>query len=160
MNIFILDNDPRLAAVMMCDKHINKMILESAQIICSTLNNAAGEQVTPYRTTHLNHPCTVWTRASQDNLYWLTEHAKALNKQYRIRYKKRINHKSWEVIKGVIKNNKALIRCSIPNCGPTPYAQAMPDKYRNTDAVQAYRAYYKTKDFAEWCKGVPAPWWW
>lgn len=159
MNIFVLDNNPRIAAMMMCDKHINKMLLESAQLVCSAINYKAGEQVTPYRTTHINHPSTIWTRASIDNFWWLTEHAKELNLQYKIRYGKLHNHKSWEVIKQVVKECKEYISV-LPDIGPTPFALAMPEEYKDANAVQAYRAYYKTKAFAQWNKGVPAPWWW
>ena len=35
MNIFYVDRDPVKAAQMMCDKHIVKMILESAQMLCT-----------------------------------------------------------------------------------------------------------------------------
>jgi len=35
MNIFYVDKDPITAAQMMCDKHIVKMILESAQLLCT-----------------------------------------------------------------------------------------------------------------------------
>ena len=35
MNIFVLDKDPIVAAKMACDKHIVKMILESAQMLCT-----------------------------------------------------------------------------------------------------------------------------
>ena len=35
MNIFCLDKDPVKAAQMMCDKHIVKMLLESAQLMCT-----------------------------------------------------------------------------------------------------------------------------
>lgn len=157
MNIFVLDNDPRIAAMMMCDKHISKMLLESAQMMCAVVNRAGG--TTPYKTSHANHPCTIWTRASQENFSWLTQHAKELNNQYRKRYNKRTNHKSWEVIKEVVRNNAQSI-CSLPDLGPTPFAQAMPEEYRNPDAVVAYRAYYRTKGFASWNKGTPAPYWW
>ena len=33
MNIFILDEDPVIAAKMLCDKHVPKMIVESAQML-------------------------------------------------------------------------------------------------------------------------------
>ena len=33
MNIFVLDEDPAAAAIMLCDKHIPKMIVESAQML-------------------------------------------------------------------------------------------------------------------------------
>tara|TARA_R100001230_G_C5541417_1_gene71984 strand:- start:293 stop:451 length:159 start_codon:yes stop_codon:yes gene_type:complete len=42
----------------------------------------------------------------------------------------------------------------------TPFALAMPDEYRDDDAVKAYRAYYHSKAFAKWEKGTPAPYWW
>ncbi len=32
MNIFVLDKDPAIAAQMLCDKHIVKMLLETAQL--------------------------------------------------------------------------------------------------------------------------------
>ena len=33
MNIFILDKDPMKAAMMLCDRHVPKMIVESAQML-------------------------------------------------------------------------------------------------------------------------------
>ena len=33
MNLFILHNDPVIAAQMQCDKHVVKMIIESAQML-------------------------------------------------------------------------------------------------------------------------------
>lgn len=157
MNIFVLSEDPRMAAIMMCDKHINKMILESAQMLCTTINERGGS--TPYKTTHKNHPCSVWCRASRENFNWLTQHAKELNQQYRKRYGKQVNHRSWEIIKQAIRDNAEIVR-SLPDIGPTPFMQAMPDTYKNpTNPVAAYRAYYKTKEFAKWEKGTPAPAW-
>ena len=35
MNIFYLDRDPKIAAQLACDKHVVKMILESAQMLCT-----------------------------------------------------------------------------------------------------------------------------
>ena len=35
MNIFVLDRDPELAAKYHCDKHVVKMVLESAQMMCA-----------------------------------------------------------------------------------------------------------------------------
>ena len=35
MNIFYLDKDPVKAAQYSCDKHVVKMILESAQMLCT-----------------------------------------------------------------------------------------------------------------------------
>ena len=38
MNIFVLDRDPTKAAHMMCDKHVVKMIIESAQMLSAVLD--------------------------------------------------------------------------------------------------------------------------
>ena len=35
MNIFYVDKDPVKAAKMLLDKHVVKMILESAQMLCT-----------------------------------------------------------------------------------------------------------------------------
>lgn len=47
MNIFYLDSDITQCARFHCDKHVVKMILESAQILCSVLSLYHIE--TPYR---------------------------------------------------------------------------------------------------------------
>ena len=35
MNIFALHESPEVSAEMACDKHVVKMILESAQLLCT-----------------------------------------------------------------------------------------------------------------------------
>ena len=47
MNIFVLDEDPAIAAQMMCDKHIPKMIVETFQMLGSALrrHGATDEQM-------------------------------------------------------------------------------------------------------------------
>ena len=36
MNVFVLDYDPKTAAEMHCDKHVVKMILETAQLLSTS----------------------------------------------------------------------------------------------------------------------------
>ena len=51
----------------------------------------------------------------------------------------------------------------MPNIGPTPFAQAMPDEYKQEDAVEAYRAYYMGDKaaFAKWeWPTAQTPYWW
>lgn len=150
MNIFILDNNPELAAEMHCDKHVNKMILESAQMLCTVLGG-------PYKPTHRNHPCTRWIAESQANAEWVMSLAWHLNNEWRDRYGHNRNHKSWDVIRGM---DDADLVGKLPSCRMTPFALAMPDEYKSEDAVQAYRAYYKSKPFASWEKGREQPSWW
>lgn len=153
MNIFILSRYPVIAAQTQCDKHVVKMVLESAQLLCSPYDPGTA----PYRRTHYNHRCSVWTRTSQANYAWLIRHAKALASEYTMRYGKR--HKSTDIILWCEDNQHRL---EFLKQGMTPFAQAMPDEYRREDAVEAYRAYYlgQKYTFAKWEKGREAPDWW
>ena len=56
MNIFVLDESPILAARDHCDKHICKMILESAQMLCA----AHWIGVMPWRRTISRTSTTDW----------------------------------------------------------------------------------------------------
>ena len=134
MNIFVLDQCPKLAATYYLDKHVVKMPLEIAQLLCTTLALQGVE--TPYKKTHQNHPCAVWVRASLSNWNWLIQHGIAVSEEYTARYGKR--HKSQEIIEWCSENLP-----NIPELGLTPFAQAMPDEYKHSDVVEAYRAYYR-----------------
>ena len=133
MNIFILDTDPRQCARMHCDKHVVKMILEHAQMMSTALVESGAEA--PYKPTHKNHPCTIWTRESRQNYVWLYELTYFLNKEFKHRYSGK-DHKSWLAVQCVDIPD-------LPDKGLTTFAQAMPDQYRHDDPVTAYRNYYR-----------------
>ena len=66
MNIFYLDRDPELAAIYQYNKHVVKMILESAQMLCTAhhcYGDAEQKANVPYKQAHLNHPSTIWARS-------------------------------------------------------------------------------------------------
>lgn len=154
MNVFVLDTDPRLAAVAQCDSHVVKMTLETAQLLCG----AFAPEVAPYKPTHQRHPCALWTRASMANFIWLAEHGLYLADEYQYRYGK--EHKSREVIAWCLDNWERAEVVLDPD--PTPFAQAMPDEYKNPDPVAAYRAFYRADkaSFARWAHNRPPPAWW
>ena len=81
MNIFYLDKDPVKAAQLQYNKHVVKMILESAQMLC-TVHRYFGNEDVPYKSTHLNHPSTVWARTNNRNYMWLYQHMMALGDEY------------------------------------------------------------------------------
>lgn len=151
MNIFILDNDIEKSAKHLNDKHIVKMLLEHCQMLCAQFPK--GEA--PYRKTHYNHPCSVWTRASVKNYEWLISYTREMFKEYSKRYGR--IHKSEQVLDWCEKNYKSL---DLPNIEMTPFAQAMPDKYKDSDPVKAYRNYYMgdKRHIAKWKTQVP-DWW-
>jgi hypothetical protein len=152
MNIFILDRCAETCARYHCDQHVNKMILESVQILCTALSQYGFD--TPYKPTHAKHPCVLWTTASYGNFLWLKKLAIALNKEYQYRYIKSTDHQSISVL-------KQLSKLQYEDRGMTPFVQVMPEKYRVADdPVRAYRAYYIGEKliFATWRRRRPPLW--
>ena len=155
MNIFVLDTDIKQCAQMHCDKHVVKMVLETAQLL-STANHINGKW-TPsmYKPTHMHHPCTIWTAESTGNYAWLYSLFKWLCVEYTFRYDKL--HKCDIKLSGVLMPSRdAAIQPM------TPFRQAMPELYKNDNVVKAYRAYYlgDKRDIATWNKTRAAPYWW
>jgi hypothetical protein len=126
------------------------MILESTQLLCTALNKKGV--TTPYRSTHINHPCTLWVGDSLDNFQWLVRLSYALNDEYCWRYDKTKSHASIAVI-------KQIEDCRFASRGLTTFAQAMPPEYKDEDdPVAAYRQFYcgEKSGFATWTKrGAP-----
>lgn len=137
MNIFVLDRDPETAAKMHCDKHANKMILECAQMLCATLH-FYGEK-SPYKKTHVNHPCSVWARASRQNCLWLIALMRYLTVEKSYRYPKKGVHLSWTTLQPYLS---VLASLPFPKEERTEFVLCMPDKYKGEDPVEAYRKFY------------------
>ena len=153
MNIFFLDWDTKKCAEYHCDKHVVKMILETAQLLCGahhvthqapTKYRPSTDQV-PYKLSHKNHPCSIWVRESLSNYLYLCDLGLELCKEYTYRYGKR--HKSQDVIEWCLTN-----KLNICDKGFTEPPKAMPDEYKVTDVIESYRNYYNgaKKDFAKW----------
>ena len=152
MNIFVLDANIKRCARYHCDQHVVKMILESVQIMCTVLNKKGF--ATPYKSTHVKHPCVLWAEKSYDNFNWLLKLALALNDEYKYRYKKTSNHSSIDVL-------YEIRQTKFESIGLTEFAQAMPDKYKVPgDAVSAYRNFYigEKMKFAKWTRRKPPQW--
>jgi hypothetical protein len=149
MNIFKLDENPVMSAKYACDKHVVKMILESAQLLCAV----QPEGTAPYKRTHYNHPCTKWVRESARNYEWLLLHAFALCVEYTHRYDK--THKSEAVIEWCDDN-----RPDLPNIKMTSQPTCMPDYCKTESVVGSYRKYYinEKSKFAKWKDGNVPSW--
>lgn len=162
MNIFVLDERPELAASYACDKHVVKQILETAQLLSTAHHMLDGEDIRLklkpliYKSTHKNHPCSIWARENVANYSWLAIYGELLCFEYTRRYQK--THKTEKLMKMlsmyVPKNitTKPIKR--------TPFPQCMPDEYKNDDVVEAYRAYYigEKRSFARWKNGNIPEW--
>ena len=158
MNIFYLDKDPVIASQMMCDKHVVKMILESAQMLSTAPRVLDGNEYADkeglYKMAHKNHPSTIWVRSSVHNYMWLYIHMVSLMNEYTHRYGK--HHATERLL-------TPLSKCptSIPTVDFTDPPQCMPEECKGKDTVLAYQKYYivEKSDFATWKRREIPTWW-
>lgn len=141
MNIFYLSTDPEKAAQMMYNKHVVKMILESAQLLCTAHVISDGENAdVPYKVTHKNHPSAIWARESTSNYKWLYDHMIALGEEYTRRYGKK--HLTILKCSGVLSKAPA----NVTKTEFTEMPQCMPDQYKVPgNSVEAYWNYYEAE---------------
>ena len=141
MNIFYLSTDPTKAAKYMYNKHVVKMILESAQLLCTAHIISDGEAAdVPYKATHKNHPSAIWARESVSNYIWLYDHMIALGNEYTRRYGKK--HLTILKCSGVLCKAPA----NVTKTEFTPMPQCMPDQYKVPgNSVEAYWNYYEAE---------------
>jgi len=138
MNIFYLDKDPVKAAQLQYNKHVVKMILESAQMLCTAhhLLDPCNSDDIPYKVAHKNHPSTIWVRQSAPHYLWLYHHMIALGEEYTKRYGK--EHLTITKCKDVL----ARYPGGIFNVGFSQPPQAMPNEFKRNCAIHAYWLYY------------------
>jgi len=141
---------------MMVDKHVVKMILESAQLLSTAHRILDGQEYTAivgnrkikrwalndarenhmYSATHVNHPSAKWVRESNNNYTWLFCHFHGLLNEYTYRYGK--IHKCSSMMEWLSSPPK-----NIP-IGPKTQPPCAMDKIFiiSEDAVENYRNYY------------------
>ena len=179
MNIFYLSKDPIEAAQMSCDKHVCKMIVESAQLLSTVHRFYDGSEYTDktvngrrikrwrhpdtklekvlYKAGWLKHPSTIWLLESAYNYKWLYNHMMALGDEFTKRYGKK--HLTIEKMKDVLSNPPKNIPLNRIATEPKP---AMPDECKvDGDSVASYRKYYlmKKRSFATWKAPSKMPEW-
>ena len=187
MNTFILSMDTKEAAKFHCNKHVVKMILESAQMLCTAhwlhllehsnkkmsdfkrvkdaqawlYENTDPVLQPPWKLTHARHPCTLWTAANVSNYTWQLNLCKSLLIEYEQRYRR--VHKTTKEAKWLGQN----IPINIQNSALSDFPVCMKEEYKvykdcdRIDVVASYRNYY-IKDkvrFAKWEPRSKIPSW-
>ena len=157
MNIFVVDRDPIIAARLLPDRHVTKMILESCQMLSVIFSDhywGIGEVLkkdgTPFKTAKgafKNHPCTKWAAESINHCAWLIQHACGLSDEFNARYGKRHGlHKSvFECKKLFHRETGDTITVWQDTVN---FARAMPEYLKldeSLDDITAYRYYLNTK---------------
>jgi hypothetical protein len=154
MNIFVLDRDVDRCASYLHDSHLRKMIVESAQMLCTAhrvLDNKdtiryegrykdtlVDNIYELYKETHTNHPCTVWTRETLGNYLWHFKLFYSMGCEYMYRFGK--SHKSYMSLSLPLSSPPNNINRSREM---TLHPLVMPDIYKVDDAVESYREYYR-----------------
>jgi hypothetical protein len=166
MNVFYLDPTPGECAMMHNDKHVNKMIIEYAQILSTNHRLLDGNLVLEtrmsektgrpykvktyrldderdnilYKACHFNHPSTVWARQNAANYKWLYQLWYALSQEYRYRYNK--IHLTYEKL----YRHLPSLPNNIPEgefFEPPPAMGKFPECIVEGDSIASYRNYYK-----------------
>ena len=179
MNVFYLHKDPKVAAEMSCDKHVVKMILESAQLLSTAHRVLDGTEyydktkngrkikrwkhpnsnLEPllYKAGWVKHPSTIWLFESAYNYMWLYKHMMALGDEYTKRYGKK--HLTITKLEDVLKHPPKNAKLNVKGYDATP---AMPDECKIPgDVVGSYRKYYvmKKQAMASWKAPSTPPEW-
>lgn len=177
MNIFYVDSDPEVAARNMVDRHVVKMILETAQLLSTAHRVIDGEEFVGqsqsgrkakrwrlsgnadaimYAATHINHPSAVWVRENSANYVWLYDHLLALGREYTYRYGR--THLTIDKLKDILKDAPANIEQSkvmtkMPSCMDKQYIISL-------DPIINYRNYYNygKTDLLRWSNRPPPKW--
>ncbi len=173
MNIFVLDNNPKLAAQYHCDQHLNKMIVESCQLLMTPYwlqmglsskkliesnkdlwyfkfhsfprKDEIGNSI-PYGIGFKHHPCTKWVLESKENWLWLLSLAEELIIEKLHRSNK--GH-SCEAIVNWFKHNQIT---NLPEIYHTEFIQAIPsyNKVSNKPVVGYRNAYHCNIYYKGW----------
>ena len=184
MNIFYISDNPVEAAEWMVDKHVVKMILESAQLLSTAHRILDGTEVPLevrieqedgtvktrkkkwwllhdsresiiYSATHINHPSAIWARSSIENYNWLVDHFFALMQEYNYRYEK--THKCY----GELSATLASPPKNLQEYDMTKMPSCMAPEYIiSEDPLTNYRNYYKLGkvNLHSWKKRKPPEW--
>ena len=137
MNIFHLHKVPKICAEYHCDRHVVKMILETAQMISTAYRKKFGDNDDLYKTAYPKHPMTIWVGDSGDNFFWSVQLLDQLLYQYTVRYKK--VHKTIKI------SNLLHSKHKLWHTWKTKFTRpplCMPDEYKSDDYIQSYRNYY------------------
>lgn len=155
MNIFVTSQWPAESAIVLPDKLVNKMSIESCQMLALVASDyyhnygtIPKKDGTPYKTKnskHKNHPCTKWAAESIHNAYWLIKHGMNLCDEFQLRYGK--PHGCYNTL---LQAYYLFPKGKITEV--TPFVRAMPDYLKNDtsiDTFEAYRRYIATKEWAK-----------
>lgn len=148
MNVFYTNDCPIKSAHEHCLVHMNKMIVEYAQLLSCAHHVLDGDNAIAgiYKKTHVNHPSAVWVRKSSEHYEWVWFCAMQLCENYfKLRGKQHATYEKLCIL--------ADFPVSISNAKFKQPPVAADDEYKAiaviSGACVAYQKYLTAK-FHEW----------
>lgn len=143
MNVFVLDNAPDVASTMVCNQHLNKMVLEIAQILCDVaLDLGQDPSEVPYKHTKGNQAPQRWVARTFGNWTWALQHGFGLLEQLGLRFGR--DHACRQIF--TLAESGKLRRPDGGSIEPFPKTWAGdPVLWLPEDPVQSHRLYYARK---------------
>jgi len=156
MNIFVTSPCPKESAIVLPDRHVNKMSLETCQMLSIVASEKWGYGYgtlpkidgTPYKTdkgAFRNHPCTRWAAETIDNAYWLIKWGMNLCDEYTFRYNK--THSCYNTL---LQAYYLFPKGKIDKV--TSFARAMPDEWKYDTSIDTFEAYKRYISSKTWVK--------
>ena len=154
MNLFYLDKDINKCVKYHCDKHVVKMVTETAQLISNVHRICPSKGRIPkfvmeYDKKHANHPHAIWLRESIENYHFLCKFGLALYNEYQYRYNNPQKHqRALQIFEWALQTNPDL-----PNNKFSYPPIVMNDDFKiKKDIILSYRNLYMTdkRHFMSW----------
>jgi hypothetical protein len=155
MNIFHLHKDPVVCAQFHCDKHVVKMIVETAQMLSTAYRKRFDDEFLQddtllYKSAFPHHPMTIWVGETGGNFRFTFTLLGCLLCEYMDRYDN--VHSTTRIWSNL--DSKLIKWRELSEDFTTP-PLCMPDEYKCDNYIDAYRNYYigEKKKFATYKNG-------
>jgi len=148
MNVFVCDVDPVIAAQSLADKHVVKMVVETAQMLSAACELSGITFEGQYRLTHRHHPCVQALLEQNTYVRWTVLHGLALCSEYTRRYDRR--HKSQNIIETAAS---LLPWDTTADFDFEQFPRAVFDEFKGLNVVEAYRRHLAHKYNVLWKPG-------
>ena len=174
MNIFITNTDPAKAATDLPDKLLVKMVLETAQILCTAHRELDGDQYADrhnlYKAAYTHHPAVKWVQTDFKAYWWTYALFVHLTYEYFLRYEKQhacadLTKPLQEIPRNIPRTSNTMYQLftTAPLCMPDVYKHVYSYHY-GYDIEKSYQNYLALgkeyiQDATAWSKGRSAPDW-
>ena len=164
MNLHVLDENPKVIAMLLDDKRVGKMLMETNQMLSlavkhymriagANYTSETGEGMLTAGWSHYNHPVSIWVRQTSGNFDFTLRYAFCLAREFAFRFNK-------EHASGQRTHHIKRLASYIPSGPMTPFQNSARHNSRDLDftgypVIEAYRRYMLSR----WEDDVLPPKW-